>query len=538
MLRELIAKFSIDGSQASSQMKHLDAGVSSLGSKLGGLAEAFIGSAIVHGIGEFVKSQIEAGSRVKDLSDKLGVGGEELQRFQFAAGQVGVSSEGAAQALGFLNKNVGMAIEGNAEATQTFAKMGVALKDGSGGVRELGDMLPEVAEAFANMGSHQERTAAAMQIFGKSGASLLPLLKDGAAGLVAMNAEVDRLGGTMDDGFVHAAKKAGDELYSLKFALNGWKSQIAVAILPGLTRMVVKLQGWIGTLRKVTKETNLAKVAWLAMGAGAAAASAKAAMGFAKLLGVLPKGASFWKTVLGLGEIGLVIAAVVGLVLVFEDLFQLVTGGESLIGDLITEFLGAEEAANFTKSLSDAWEQISQVFVGLGPQLKEVGRMVMDLAVKAAPYLISAFEFIVKLIASAIVGLATFAGVIGKVAGALIKLKNGDNSGIDSLGGDLGKIIDKGGDAIFGKGGLFGDAGPKAAAVPIDMGEIDGKVRNPTAFKRGAGGTTQVSQTNKTEVNIHGVKDAAAAGEAARSGVESALDGSLNDALAASLAGG
>jgi hypothetical protein len=43
-----------------------------------------------------------------------------------------VSSEGAANGLKFLNKNMGLAVEGNQEAVDTFRMLGVSLKDGQG----------------------------------------------------------------------------------------------------------------------------------------------------------------------------------------------------------------------------------------------------------------------------------------------------------------------------------------------------------------------------------------------------------------------
>ena len=208
MLRELLASFNVDTGQAVQSLKHLDVGIARAKQTLGALAEAFIGSAIVHGLGEFIEGQIEAGSRVNDLSEKLGVGTEELQKFQLAAGLAGVNSESAAQALGFLNKNMGAALEGNKEAVETFAKMGVALKDGSGKVRELGDVIPEIADSFEKLESNQERTALAMKIFGKSGAALIPLLKEGSAKLVEMNRRFEELGGGMTEEFVKAADEA------------------------------------------------------------------------------------------------------------------------------------------------------------------------------------------------------------------------------------------------------------------------------------------------------------------------------------------
>src|SRR5688572_29131721 len=156
-LREIIASFDVDTSKAQQGMQTLDAKVQKAAQTLGALADAFVNSAFVKGITSFVEHQIQAGSAVNDLSEKLGVGTDELQAFQFAAGMVGVSAEEAAKGLQFLNKNVGEAVSGNAEATSTLQKLGVAIKDGSGEVRDAANLMPDLAEAFSKLDSDAER---------------------------------------------------------------------------------------------------------------------------------------------------------------------------------------------------------------------------------------------------------------------------------------------------------------------------------------------------------------------------------------------
>jgi hypothetical protein len=236
-LRVLAAMFDIDTATATTKLKQLDTGLTTAKGSLTTLAAGVVGAFSLHAFKDFIEDQIELGSKINDTAEKLGVGTDELQKFQYAAGLSGVSAEGAGKALQLLNKNMGEAIGGNKEAVETFAKLKIELKDGQGNVRELGDTLPELADAFSEMGSDQERTAAAMKIFGRSGAELLPLLKKGGEELANLNREFEELGGGMQDDFIKLADEAGDEMDRLKFAMTGLKSRIAVADAPDGRRL-------------------------------------------------------------------------------------------------------------------------------------------------------------------------------------------------------------------------------------------------------------------------------------------------------------
>lgn len=527
MLRELLASFDVDTGQAAGSLKKLDSAIDGVKDKLGGMLEAFTGAEIVKGLAEFVGHQIELGSQLNDMSERLGVSTEELQKFQFAAGLSGVSAEAAAKSLQFLNKNMGEAIGGNAEAAKTFSGLGIAMKDADGNVRELGDVIPEIADSFGKLGSDQERTAMAMKIFGKSGAALIPLLKDGSKGLAELSEQFDLLGGGMSKEFTKAADEAGDEIDKLKFGFNGLKSKLAYAVLPTVTAVAKKLQEWVIVLHKVFVQTNLAKEAWVAFGIAGSIAAAKMGMGIAKMMGLLPKGASFWKTILGLGEILLVVAAVAILALVFEDLWTGINGGESVIKDWLTATLGVKDTTQFFDDLRKVVDEVKQVFTELGPELKPILADLLKMGVEAGPGIAKAFIWVIKVIAGATTLLAGFVDMIAKAA-------KGDTSG-------AGKSVDKAGDSVFGKKGLFGGLGlgqqsnNLADYMKYEGGEVQFMTPQQQAEmgNRGAAGGPMNVTSNVTN-NITGVPDAKGAGAAAATGTK---DG-MADALAAVHGGG
>jgi len=464
-LRVLAALFDVDTATATKRVEEFNGKLGQAKQVLGSVAGALATTFAVGKVVDFVQEQIDLGDALVDTSQKLGVGTDELQRFQYGAGLAGVSADSAAKALGFLNKNMGEALDGGAAQAQAFAKFGVSLKNADGSVRSLQDVIPELADGFQGMGSQQERTAAAMTLFGRSGAELLPFLQQGSDAVREMGKEFELLGGGMNKDFLEQADKAGDEIYRMKFAFGGLKTQLALGILPALNGVLTKFTRFVAYVRNVVKETHIAKYAFQLFGAIAAASGVKAALGIAKVLNIVPKGAGFWRSVLGLGVWGLVLAAVVALALVLEDLWVGIQGGQSLIRDFLDETLGVEESTAFFEQLRGVVDSVSGSFSGLGEDLKPVLGDLMKLALDAAPAVADAFVFIVKIVAAAVRGLAGFAQVLSATVSAVAQLANGSNAGIDGLGNKLGKIIDATGDSIFGKGGLFGEPVARPAFI-------------------------------------------------------------------------
>jgi len=517
----LLARFDVSTGDATTKLTQFNKTIAGVKAGLGGLAGSLFGAFAVNKVANFIKGQLDLSDAVVDTASKLGVSTDELQKFQYGAGLVGVEAESAAQALGFLNKNFGEALAGGKEQAETFQKLGVSLKGADGQVRQIGDVIPELSDAFAKMGSQQERTAAATKIFGKSGAQLLPLLQEGSASLAKMNEEFTALGGGLESDFLDAADKAGDAVYRFDFAMKGLKSRIALAVLPTLADWATKLSKGVAWLNKLTKETYIVKEAWALMGVIASAAALKTAIGIGKMLRILPKGAGFWRSVLGLGVWGLVIAAAVGLALVFEDLWVGLQGGQSLIKDWLNETMGVEATTALFENLKETFSAVGDAFKELGPVFKDIGGDLAKLAGDVAPALGQAFVFIVKVIGSAISLLSGFVQILTKTISAVNELRNGSNAGIDNLGSDIGKIVDRAGDRVFGKGGFFGDksvpaAQPYGPPAPPGM-KVD-----------------KVEQRNDINVTVQGGNTNAETGRAVAGAVRGALpQADLGAALAA-----
>ncbi len=168
-------------------------------------------------------------SSIDDLDEAaqgLGLTAVQLSNLQQAARESGVSAEQFGTAITRLNVRLGEAASGNEEAAQLFKAFGVAVKTAGGSIRPVDDVLRDLAGRFSQLEDGPAKAALAVDLFGRSGAKLIPLLNQGADGL-------ERFSGLTKDTVTEAAKlqKEFDELGA---TFERFKNTLAGGVLPVL----------------------------------------------------------------------------------------------------------------------------------------------------------------------------------------------------------------------------------------------------------------------------------------------------------------
>ena len=177
----------------------LSGGLTNIGASVAGLVNPFtVGLAAVAAFGAgasaVASGLLDLEDRVETLgntADKLGVSFEFIQTLEEAGNRSGVSIESVSSAFGKLQKTLAGADEESRAATEALGKLGISFTD-------LENLSPEeqirlVGEQLQGIEDPAKRTAAAMQIFGKSGADLLPFF----ANLGPAADDIERLGGSL-----------------------------------------------------------------------------------------------------------------------------------------------------------------------------------------------------------------------------------------------------------------------------------------------------------------------------------------------------
>src|SRR5690606_7013155 len=121
---------------------------------------------------------------------------------------------------------------GNGEAQKGYNALGISDKDAEGNLKSSDQLLQEVAGKFAQFEDGANKTALAVNLFGKSGADLIPLLNAGAEGIQDMKDEAVELGLTFDQATGKADEAFIDHLTRLDADNKGLFNRSATQLLP------------------------------------------------------------------------------------------------------------------------------------------------------------------------------------------------------------------------------------------------------------------------------------------------------------------
>ena len=345
-LREVLARFGIEVD--SEKLDKADGKISGLASTLKEVGGLFAAGALAMAVRGFAHEMLAVGEVINKTSAKLGIGADELQRWQFAAKMSDVEAEELAAGFRFLQKNAYEAATAGGDAAATFTKLGVKVKDSGGHVRNSSDMMRDLVVAFSGIKNPAERTALAMQVFGKSGATLIPLLAQDKDGLEDLNRAFDELGGGVSGESLEAIDKLEKATKEFDFALLSLKGRIALHVVPWVREMTHRwtvLTTWFGGITDGTKVFN---AALLVLQGTMAYLTARAGIMAAKLLAPYAP----------------MIAMLAILFLLLEDLLTLFDGGESAIGKFIDRLFGLGTAAGIVKGLKELWSDLVGVIQG------------------------------------------------------------------------------------------------------------------------------------------------------------------------------
>jgi phage-related tail protein len=240
----ILISLGLDSAQFTTGLKKAESNLASFGktAAIGLAAVATAAVAASSALGLAVKGAIDHADALSKSAQKAGVTVEALSRLEYAAKLSDVSLEGLTSGLAKLAKAMSDAtISKTSTAAIAFKALGVSVTDATGKLRPTEVVFNEVADKLAQLEDGSTKTALAMQIFGKSGTELIPLLNSGAAGLKQMADEADRTGNTLSGRTAVAAEKFNDTLTRVGLILQGVVNKVMEAALPALQALAETL---------------------------------------------------------------------------------------------------------------------------------------------------------------------------------------------------------------------------------------------------------------------------------------------------------
>lgn len=199
-------------------------------------------------IGSIVAPVSAAIDATNDLAARTGINVEQLQKYGFAAKLAGVDTAAFGKAVQALTLNIGKANPGD-ELDKSLKRINLS-------VAELRSLAPEkqfsvIGEQISQLPTVADRAAASVAIFGKQGAALAPLFREGAASIEELQARAERLGIIISETQVNNVADMNDAFDTVRATIEGIIGQVLGNLAPAVTTVTEQflkfVEEWSGS---------------------------------------------------------------------------------------------------------------------------------------------------------------------------------------------------------------------------------------------------------------------------------------------------
>jgi hypothetical protein len=139
--------------------------------------------------------------------------------------------------------------EGSDEAGKALARLNIPTNDFIG--LKPDEQFEKVAVAISNITDPAERTAAAVGLFGKSGAELLPVLVSTGTELAKVSAQFEGIGGAVSADAIGKVDDLGDSFAALKLGVTSLTTELLSTLAPALTEVTLGVTHFVAGLRLI-----------------------------------------------------------------------------------------------------------------------------------------------------------------------------------------------------------------------------------------------------------------------------------------------
>lgn len=164
------------------------------------------------------------------LAKRLGMTTEALSTLSYAANLADAGAENLVAGVTKMNDTLGEAQRGTKAAKEAFTDIGLDPAALAAGTAD--QAFIQVSESIANLESASARATAAVNIFGRGGQALLPLMLEGASGIKALQDEARAAGRELTAIDVSRAGFAADALDRLGEVVQGGINVAVIQLAP------------------------------------------------------------------------------------------------------------------------------------------------------------------------------------------------------------------------------------------------------------------------------------------------------------------
>ena len=185
---------------------------------------------------EAAKRAAEFGDRIEHAAQKTGMSAESLQGLGFAAKMSDVDFQSLSVGLEHLSRAMLQAQQGSLQSASAFQSVGLSARQLKS--MSMDEVLGRVADRFHQTRDGATKTALAMQLFGRSGAELIPLLDRGSEGIDALKAKAKQLGIVMGSDAVRQSAEFADRLKEITAEGQAVTRNLMGELMPAMNRIM------------------------------------------------------------------------------------------------------------------------------------------------------------------------------------------------------------------------------------------------------------------------------------------------------------
>jgi hypothetical protein len=229
----------------STRMKTMSAGINRFTNR------AFLMTGLATGaLTAFIMKTASAGDTLAKTATMLDISAAKLHAYRFAARRSGLSTQELDRSMMFFTRNIGDAVQGTGEAKRAFEALGIQLRNNDGRVRTNIDLFEEVTDKIAVMADQNLRLSALQLMFGRSGARLFNMMKDGSKGLAEYEKRLKAIGGDLEGVEMKRFEDFKDMVEDIETSVGGLSFILVSELAPSITRFLDKIALKIGGNRK------------------------------------------------------------------------------------------------------------------------------------------------------------------------------------------------------------------------------------------------------------------------------------------------
>lgn len=249
-LFNLIAKITLDNKEFQKGIKDSESSGKTFGQKIAGGAKVAgkalvaMGSAVMvagAALAKLTLGSIKTTDEIGKESQKLNMSTDAYQKWALAMKMSGTDISVLTMGMKTFTSVLDGAATGQAEQILLMNRLGMSYSDFEG--LSVEETFKKAIEALQGMEEGAEKTQLAVDLFGRSGQELLPLLNDEVGSIDALFQQFEDLGLIIDNETVKAGESLDDQITLLTEKVKMLGTNIGVELMPWVSRLV---EGFMG----------------------------------------------------------------------------------------------------------------------------------------------------------------------------------------------------------------------------------------------------------------------------------------------------